>query len=149
MGLDVSFFKDLKFIGTEGEEEHGFVRIWNMDHFKDRNEPLKFGYYSGTLISSFNAGSYYGYNAWRAELCKKILGTYPTEVWKHPKAYKEFPFYYLIDFVDNDGTIAGDAFKKLQKDFKNHDVIFDDKCDTEKYQEWKKAMLKSECVVFH
>jgi hypothetical protein len=93
----------------------------------------------------FRAGSYSGYNYWRDSLSKMALGVPSSDVFGN-EAYRGKPFYELIDFADNEGTIGSATSKKLHADFMGHmeqarqfaiaqgvDYFY------EKFLEWEKA----------
>jgi hypothetical protein len=87
--------------------------------FEGSSEPYIGGVCYDTSNSerhTFAAGSYGGYNAWRDELTKAFLGVDPTNVWNNP-GYADSPFYELITFADNEGSIGPDAAKDLLADF--------------------------------
>lgn len=65
----------------------------------------------------FAAGSYSGYGDWRERLCVLALGVPPRSVWNAPDRYADQPFYELIRFADNEGTIGPDAAADLAADF--------------------------------
>lgn len=65
----------------------------------------------------FRAGSYSGYNRFREALCRAALGVEPDEVWNDPTAHANEPFFELINFADNEGTISRDACRDLLGDF--------------------------------
>lgn len=132
------------------KDDESVLKIWNLDQFTDHALPLKQGHlYKGEYVCGFDFGSYSGYGVWRDELCKKVLGVEPREVWNNPETYREQPFYWLINFADNEGFIAGDSFKKLKDDFKNHDPTFDQAWQNEKYSEWKACVAQADGVNFH
>lgn len=89
----------------------------------------------------FRAGSYSGYNAWREWLCSTFLQVTPEEVWSNPEKYRKLPFYYLINFSDCEGVIAGDAVTKLLQDFQDHQTQADEIGGEylELYNNWCKA----------
>ena len=103
----------------------------------------------GDYIDGFKAGSYGSYGQFRRELCEKVLKCTINHVWNNPYYYKGKPFYYLINFADNEGTISGKAFDKLKKDFENHDLTFDSDWMNEKYKLWKDSVLQAEAVTLH
>jgi len=83
----------------------------------------KAGEYSpgqGSTSNSFRAGSYSGYNAWRAKLCKLMHGIQPEEMWADPNRWSGAAFQEVIDFSDCEGVIGARVSKKLYTDFKKH-----------------------------
>ncbi len=63
-----------------------------------------------TQIHGFHAGSYTGYNRWRADLQRQF----------NPDRRQDGPFYELIWFADNEGAIGHEAAKDLHEDFVAH-----------------------------
>lgn len=78
------------------------------------------GVYRYAESYGFRAGSYSGYNAWRALLSQNLLGYATQIVWQMPDVYREKPFYFLVNFADNEGYIAGPAADRLAADFVAH-----------------------------
>lgn len=74
----------------------------------------------GSTSNSFRAGSYSGYNAWRANLCKLMHGIQPEEMWADPNRWSGAAFQEVIDFSDCEGAIGARVSKKLYTDFKKH-----------------------------
>ena len=137
-------------VGLFEREEGSILKVFNMDAFVDHALPLKQNYFYKVIYSDgFGAGSYIGYGIWREILCQKVLGVDPMEVWINPEFYKNEPFYWLINFVDNEGIIAGEPFKKLKEDFKNHEIIFENEYYADKWRRWKKCVTESDGVRFH
>jgi hypothetical protein len=66
---------------------------------------------------SFRAGSYSGYNYFRAALCRAALDIEPIELWKAPQVHRGSPFFELIMFADYAGTIGPWACADLACDF--------------------------------
>lgn len=103
-----------------------------------------------TESMGFRAGSYSGYNAWRDELAKIAGFSNAGDYW-NGSAGEDAPFYELINFADNEGTIGPEAAKDLLKDFRDHQgkaiAFWRDsgvpeahwKYDIERYQDWTKA----------
>lgn len=90
----------------------------------------------------FRAGSYGGYGFWRDALSYFALGVPASYVWAMPQAYTDKPFFELINFADNEGSIGPEAAADLAEDFRNlHDKA---KADMEPdvlrlYETWMKA----------
>lgn len=162
MGLDVSFYTNLQWIEEQeiieycyenecGEfykkyENGEIVKLWAYKGFEEHND--KEGWYYSEYIDGFNAGSYGGYGMFRRELCDHFLKCVINHVWNNPYYYKDKPFYYLINFADNEGTISGKAFQKLKEDFRSHDFEHYDEWITKKYKQWKELVLQSDAVRF-
>lgn len=96
---------------------------------------------------SFRAGSYSGYNWWRATLCRFALNVEPEVVWNGPGHYAGKPFVELIHFSDCEGSIGPTVSAKLARDF----ACFEDNAHAyaaamtdgegwfRKYREWREA----------
>jgi hypothetical protein len=96
---------------------------------------------------SFRAGSYGGYSDFRDLLCTTVLGVSPNEVWTNAEEYRYKPFYEIINFADNEGTIGPIACYDLSVDFAMHREMVADAVAAmrdgdyfmEKYDEWTRA----------
>lgn len=96
---------------------------------------------------SFRAGSYSGYNWFRDHLSTMALGVDSGTVWANPDTYRDQPFFELINFADNEGTIGGEAARDLHEDFTNFLAqattyftgLPDGDFALEKYQTWLSA----------
>lgn len=99
---------------------------------------------SGEMIR-FRAGSYSGYGLWRKTLSEAALGVPPETVWADPDAWRDQPFFELIHFADNEGTIGFVAADDLARDFAEHRDTVRPKLVAvydrygEKYDEWQAA----------
>ncbi len=132
MGLDISAASHLRFLDPQPDSDEEEERLleggcflvqdygeqW-PGHATDR-EP---GIYELTAESEqhgFRAGSYSGYNFWRATLCKFALGVEPDAVWQNPDDYVGKPFAELVNFSDAEGCIGPAVSAKLAQDFDDH-----------------------------
>lgn len=61
--------------------------------------------------------SYSGHSRFREELARVFLGVTPRSIWDNPAAYADRPFFELIQFADNEGTIGPEAAADLAADF--------------------------------
>ena len=75
---------------------------------------------SAKATLSHRAGSYGGHNRFRAALAENYIGVLPEVVWAHPDDYADAPFYELVKFADNEGTIGPLAAADLATDFAAH-----------------------------
>lgn len=151
MGLDISVYEKIEFVRKRRDdddwgEDEDLNFFENVEEFADRSDGLEPGLYKiSGRTDGFSAGSYSGYNEWRAELAR-LVGTTPQALWKADddgdlKA-RETPFYELIVFSDAEGFIGPKTCAKLAKDFaafadkaaKNADPWFADK-----YKDWRAA----------
>jgi hypothetical protein len=118
MGLDISLYKDLKFIQTNNEDDEDYdVHIFK-EHFPKQCESFKEGYYKAKeLGEGFRAGSYSGYNAFRRTLAS-LVGMTPERVWENPDKFEShLPFFYQIMFSDCEGAIDYKTAAKLHLDY--------------------------------
>jgi len=150
MGLDISYYSNLKLSGKQTGEESDWedhdVRIYNEKCFTYQLGSLIREHLYDTTPSShyggFRAGSYGGYNQWRNNLAKMAGYNDAEEVWQD-ETFDSFkvcnnrkdkldsingeiverikPFYELINFSDAEGSIGPEIAKKLYEDFVNFD----------------------------
>jgi hypothetical protein len=98
-----------------------------------------------TETHEFRAGSYGGYGHWRQDLARQfnpapILGL--REGMQQPDP--DLPFYELIWFADNEGSIGPEAAADLLADFQEHADRYDPADDQlgymrRKYVDWTRA----------
>ena len=72
----------------------------NISAEAEQADGLLGGYDGVSAEVGFRAGSYSGYNEWRAILCRMAHGVDPAELWDNPEKYKGKPFFELINFSD-------------------------------------------------
>jgi hypothetical protein len=96
----------------------------------------------------FAAGSYTGYNEWRDDLARCVLGISAKDVFElAPQLGERMAFLELINFADNVGTIGPKAAKRLSADFIEHRARFvaahvddvGDRWAIKKYDSWASA----------
>lgn len=67
---------------------------------------------------------YSAYNRWRERLCRAVNDCMPERLWdRHDdddEAVETVPFYELIHFADNEGTLGGGTLRRLLRDFEAH-----------------------------
>ncbi|WP_370225260.1 hypothetical protein [Cytobacillus sp.] len=115
MGLDITAYRKLKIVENPQFDQYGGLVNWTEEwtpggsmewsekHFPGRGEgvdPQKVYTWEDSL--EFRAGSYSGYNWWRASLEKFAEGD---------------DFQELINFADNEGVIGPAVSRKLANDF--------------------------------
>lgn len=134
MGLDIIAYQEIKLIGICDEDEYDNCEDWqttvhifptyvNGSHFPEQlqDSDLKSnGVYEYDAAFGFYAGSYFGYNAWREQLAIRFTLAHPKNIWARPDDFKDRPFYFLVNFSDCEGIIAGQATHKLAADFEEH-----------------------------
>lgn len=133
MGLDISVYATAELLPehemVEDCWEHGHVKAFCYDGMErslrglEKDREYQTEGWSGAF--NFRAGSYGGYNAFRAALSMAALNLDPQDVWQNGEKYQDAPFYELVSFADNEGTIGPDASADLYEDFVTHrDQIF-------------------------
>ncbi len=130
MGLDISVYTNVSYVSPQpqNEECNSFINLYPHPYFDEQADGLKGGWYEAEEVFSFRAGSYSGYNEWREQLCRMALNVDPEDIWNNPESFKDKPFYYLINFGDNEGIIGPKTSAKLLEDFRDFE---------EKAKEWK------------
>lgn len=91
--------------------------------------------------------SYSGHNRFREALCALIAPVItPADVWKDPDSFADsLPFFELINFADNEGTIGPHAALSLLSDFETHlgdwrSVYGQNEYGSAQYREWLTAL---------
>lgn len=165
MGLDITCHEKISLIRSMSLMEY---RATNDDD----NEETTYLYGCGTTDGipdgfyrvsgnkyGFRAGSYGGYNEWRANLAR-MLGTTDRQIWRNPRPGA---FVELIDFSDCEGFLGPKACAKLASDFAQYRemaVEFSKTFEIEeegvyflrKYDEWARGFEvagQGGCVHFH
>lgn len=168
MGLDITAYSHLTYVGHHEE--------WadEDDHYDKHHEAYAYTAfphallgvpnvgekqgYSETFLSGgcfevtekteshgFRAGSYGGYNEWRRDLAARFN---PYADGGRGEPDPEKPFYELIWFADNEGTIAELTAASLLADFREHEVeyraahepgSYSGDYDIERYLDWMRA----------
>lgn len=118
MGLDIRILKGLKKVDNPELDEYGHPvnedtqwkpgtnMKWSESIWPGREKPLSYNdVYEYEKDEWFYAGSYLGYNWWRAKL-NEFSGN--------------VAFQELIDFADNEGVIGSELSKKLYDDFRTY-----------------------------
>ena len=121
MGLDVIAFEHATPVRghldqTECDEHY----VADADGFPQSFRGLEDGRcyeFSGREFS-FRAGSYSGYNEWRDALAQRALGVSAVVVWAAVDSYATRPFFELVNFADNQGSIGPLAAADLAADFR-------------------------------
>jgi hypothetical protein len=156
MGLDISYYSEAKLVTDPSVDiedaylsnDSALIHAYTLKGMSQSLRGLEEGkLYHATYRGGFRAGSYRGYNVWRNRLCQLALGIPVITLWESTEYYSDSPFYELINFADNEGTIGPEAAVDLYIDFcteqekieaqlgKNDDDAF----FLEKYLEWKEA----------
>lgn len=147
MGLDITVYSNLKYVGHHEVDEqdkgdhmydpetwevfhveayaykefpHALMGVPNLRQSDGYTGFMTGGCYevtSQTETHAFVAGSYSGYNAWRRDLAEHF-NPYRDGGERPPSP--EGPFYELIWFADNEGTIAELAAANLLAAFREH-----------------------------
>jgi len=90
-------------------------------------------------VEGFSAGSYSGYGEFREALSAAVLGVRASAVWNDPDAYRDKPFFELINFADNDGVIGCEAAADLAEDFRQHREAVLEKWDNDVDRDWLRS----------
>lgn len=121
MGLDIIAFEhatpvDGHLNQTECDEHY----VAYADSFPQSFRGLEDGrcYEFSGRDFSFRGGSYWGYNAWRDALARRVLGVSAAIVWADERLYATRPFFELIAFADDQGSIGPEAAADLAADFR-------------------------------
>lgn len=142
MGLDIRAYSNLRYVGHhekwDNEDDHydqhheayayvGFrhalLGVPNVEAKTCGSTAFLsggcFGQTEKTESYGFRAGSYSGYNQWRSDLAARFN---PYRDGGQPSP--EGPFYELIWFADNEGTICQVAAANLLASFRQHEVEY-------------------------
>lgn len=163
MGLDIYSHSRLHYVGhhderPDGDEHyeqhihayayeafpHALLGIPDvrMNAFADGESFLDAGCFERTVATreyNFRAGSYGGYNAWRHDLAEQF-NPYRDNGQKSPNP--EGPFYELLWFAGNEGTIAELAAISLLTDFRQFEAEYravHDEYAVDGYMSWMRA----------
>lgn len=135
MGLDITAYSNLRYIGRhpgDQDEEHGYdpktyetihaegyaynsfphalVGPYKVERSAEFISVGCFEVTEKTETHKFRAGSYHGYGEWRRGLRTAF----------NPDADPDLPFFELICFADNEGTLLTQASRELLGDFEAH-----------------------------
>lgn len=131
MGLDITAYSRLSHVGKHTDdwcqEYEAHVQAFAYDSFPEsfRGIPILgtrevgsstfveggcYAFTAQTKTHDFRAGSYSGYNQWRDDLRRQF----------NPGTDPYGPFYELIWFADNEGSIGPDAARDLLADFRGY-----------------------------
>lgn len=151
MGLDITAYRKLTPVPDAPLDADGYPEDWDNhvmfgpsmewseQHWPGRSE----GVDSRTVYAyeesyRFRAGSYGGYNRWRSELAELAGYEDVEDFWDRAPA--DAPFFELIHFADNEGTIGPVVSAKLAKDFADHaDKVGASGDFASRYSLWRKA----------
>ncbi len=104
-------------------------RLYNLRQFEKRagliplyadDEVARYGCFDLGEGRQIMRLSYSGYNRWRAQLCRAVCDVAPETVWDDIERFIDQPFYELVTFADNEGTLGGDTLKRLLAAFDEH-----------------------------
>jgi hypothetical protein len=171
MGLDITGYSKLKLECEYDQEKyenddydwrtvtllHPDLLEQTVKEFPGRCEDMKPGFYSYDDGHGFKAGSYRGYNLWRAWLSKAMLDAAPETVWEREEDFKGKPFFEIISFPDNEGVIGTEVCKRVSQAFKDNRerALAADSgggWNLNLYDDWTKAFALGAdggCVKFH
>lgn len=94
----------------------GYMKLSNYPSFKGYGVDgwVKIDKSKVVVVDTIGYGHY---NHWRELLSLAVMACPASSYWNNPDIYKDKPFYYLINFVDNWGNLTEPALKKLRQDF--------------------------------
>lgn len=177
MGLDITAYSNLRVVTAEEHdakdedwcEEDDHIGAYAYDSFprsfrgldgwgeafgSSLRGGLCYALTEQTETHGFRAGSYSGYNQWRADLAE-FVGKEIGDYWGTQDDLDDLPFYELINFADNEGCIGPEAARDLLADFQEHEVRYratHDEYFSTKYDDWTKACAlaaQSGLISFH
>lgn len=122
MGLDIMVYTHVRALPPADvtSEDEGQILAFVLPGFEQSLRGLEPDrWYVGEWIDDF-ALPYTAYGAWRRALCVAALGVPAEDVWNDPDRFREQPFFEIIHFADNEGTIGPDACADLAADFQAH-----------------------------
>lgn len=156
MGLDISVLGNLQRLRDRGSDYGpGEDAIYVNNDFPGRADDITDGIYKCDQLKSFRAGSYSGYNQWRATLSRTMLGVEPATIWANYDLWEGKPFVELICFSDCEGTIGPKTSAKLAADFiaNINKLPGEQEWFVRLYREWMNAFhlaaSTNGCVCFH
>jgi hypothetical protein len=151
MGLDITVYNNLKFIGNKtlfkGKKKDKALdtgKLLIMAGDFDRLDNIKEGWYTCDEVFSFRAGSYSEYTKWRTMLSEIMLGESVENILENLTV--EDAFVPLISFSDCEGFIGPLTSSKLYSNFTesrqyalNSVSFFECNWFMEKYDNWTTA----------
>lgn len=152
MGLDITAYSNLTYIGVHEPADDWLCGQQYDDETGKRNHMPAYAYkafphalkglrgtrlfatkhgdrflYGGCFTATdrtethgFRAGSYSGYGDWLQRLAELFNPYRRRDGRPSPRG----PFYELIWFADNEGTIATEAARSLLADFRTHESVY-------------------------
>lgn len=154
MGLDITAYRTATLhkaitlkewnAGACEEYDDGNREFLYSDHpSRTQHDGMPEGVYDVSDGFGFRAGSYGGYNQWRAWLAS-VIGKTDQEIWDRPEPG---PFVELIHFSDCEGFMGPKTSAKLAKDFaewRDRAVVHASAAQNaewlvKKYDDWAKA----------
>jgi len=126
MGLDITFYENVQWVGKRGEDDDEYYdrgEIFLYPTFTKQADGLDEGLYTESGQSGgFRAGSYGGYSHFREQLCMMVHTVATKVVWSNLEEYRDKPFFSLINFSDCEGFIGPKTSAELASYF----VIWDE-----------------------
>lgn len=145
MGLAVTAFEHATLLPEHVREEdcwedHEFAHIIDPDFARSLRGLTADRCYEVSGKTASVSNSYSGHDLFREALAQTFLGVDPVKVWGDSERWVDAPFYELIHFADNEGTIGPEAATDLLADFEAGRDAFRDASDDDwllrKYDEW-------------
>jgi hypothetical protein len=124
MGLDITACEHASPVipCDQDNEDHAYtdhIIAWVFEGFERSLRGLEMGvcYEVSGEMTEFRVGSYSSYHAWREELAQRALRVSAMTVGEYPSIFVNQPFFELINFSDDEGTIGPEAASDLAADF--------------------------------
>jgi hypothetical protein len=114
-----------------------------IDEFPERAADLvNKGVYTYEDEYYASIGSYGRYIQWREQLSLAVLGVTPETVWDNPEPYQDKPFYPLIHFEHDDGTMGTAVCTQLLADFRTYPNPYpDDRDFTHIFESFERTLV--------
>lgn len=142
MGLDIVAYEKADLVRDHDPascEDRDHRHVYVLEGFDRSLRGMEPGcYVASGEEHHFRAGSYSGYNAFRAELASRV-GLDVDEVWADPDAFADRPLFELVNFADNEGSISGAVAGDLLADLDEVDVADADGYFLERLADWRRA----------
>lgn len=146
MGLDATAFTAATLLEPHDEDEdcwenHIQAFVIDPSFHRSLRGLVEDRCYAADATTAHVGNSYGGHSQFRDRLSRVFLGVEPRVIWESPETYADRPFFELIHFADNEGTIGPDAAADLAADFAEGRTLWWSKVDDDdwllrKYDEW-------------
>lgn len=124
------------------------IKPYNLVKFSDRGYPccpiFRVEYFPERIRLPYSS-----YGFFRREICERLHGIDPKEIWHNPEQYEDYVFYELIHFADNEGHFRKEIIQKLYQDWVGNSDLFTK--EDIYYLEWidlGKLLSKSDIITY-